>query len=137
MDLISINHLHFLFIWEKISVEILQKYLLCDCEKQIMQSLSNMRVGKCCTHGVTLFSEYGERNEIWIKNSSCGSADLWNDGKPHMGHIRDDVTVLWRDLSMLEELTQILLWHTYRPTHSQPGIIIHDYTHYYRVWTAL
>lgn len=59
--------------------------------------------------------------------------DLCNDGNPHMGHIRDNVAVLWRDLSMLEELTEILLWHTYE-THTQSAR--NNYTRNYRVWTG-
>lgn len=33
-------------------------------------------------------------------------------GHPHVGHVGDDVRVLWWDVSMLQQFTQVLLSHT-------------------------
>ena len=34
---------------------------------------------------------------------------LSDDGHAQVGHVRDDVTVFWGDVGVLEELTQVLL----------------------------
>lgn len=40
-------------------------------------------------------------------------AHLRDNGNTHVGHVGNDVTVLWWDVSMLKELTQVLLSHTW------------------------
>lgn len=45
-------------------------------------------------------------------SASCMSSYLRDNGNAHVSHIGNDVTVLWWDVGMLEELAKVFLCHT-------------------------
>lgn len=49
---------------------------------------------------------------FWISSASSTSSYLRDNRYTHVGHIGNDVTVLWWDVGMLEELAKVLLCHT-------------------------
>ena len=53
----------------------------------------------------------GQQQEVGVLTHVC------DDGHTQVGHVGDDLTVLGRDLGMLDELVQVLLCDAYPTAH--------------------
>lgn len=93
----------------------------------ILAALRHFDAGSCSSDISKCFYLFviywgGGGHVKWADEVVGRFAHLRDNGNTHVGHVGNDVTVLRWDVSMLQELTQVLLSHTW---HTQWGTQMH------------